>query len=146
MQHTDSPSSPVIGGAFRCTVPMRWGDQDAQNHINNALYFRYLEEARIQLFRLAGISLPSTRVGVLAHVSCDFLKPLFYPGTVAINQVLTRVGNSSMAVDTVIERDDEPGVAYAKGSYVIVGADSTTGKSVPWTPAELAMFAKVFIA
>ncbi|NYT62187.1 acyl-CoA thioesterase [Alcaligenaceae bacterium] len=145
MQHLDLPSSPAIGGAFRCTVAMRWGDQDTQNHINNALYFRYQEEARVQLFRRAGISLPSTRVGILAHASCDFLKPLVYPGTVAIIQVLKRVGNSSMAVDTIMEREDEPGVAYAKGSYVIVGADSVTGKSTPWTPAELSLFGKIFV-
>lgn len=146
MQITDSPSSPVIGGAFRYAMPVRWGDQDAQNHVNNTLYFRYVEEARVQLFRLAGISLPETRVGILAHASCDFLKPIVYPATVVVVQVLTRVGRSSMAVDTLIEREDEPGVAYAKGSYVVVGADSNTGKSSPWTQIELAKFAKVFVA
>jgi acyl-CoA thioester hydrolase len=146
MQITDSPSSPVIGGAFRCAIPVRWGDQDAQNHVNNTLYFRYFEEARVQLFQSAGISLPETRAGILAHASCDFLKPLTYPATVVVTQVLTRVGRSSMTVDTLIEREDEPGVAYAKGSYVIVGVNASSGKSSPWTAGELSRFAKAFVA
>src|SRR5690606_8083072 len=146
MPITDSPSSPVIGGAFRCAIPIRWGDQDAQNHVNNTLYFRYFEEARMQLFQRAGITLPSSKVGILAHTSCDFLKPLMYPATIVVSQVLARVGRSSMAVDTLIEREDEPGVAYAKGSYIIVGVDAATGKSCPWSAAELAQFAKLFIS
>ena len=32
---------------YECTIPMRWGDMDAMGHINNTLYFRYLEIARV---------------------------------------------------------------------------------------------------
>ena len=146
MQHTDPPFSPAIGGAFRCALPIRWGDQDAQNHVNNTLYFRYFEEARMQLFQRVGITLPSSKVGILAHTSCDFIKPLMYPATIVVTQILAKVGRSSMTIDTVIEREDEPGVAYAKGNYVIVGVDAATGKSSPWSEAELAQFARFFIS
>ncbi|PLC51748.1 thioesterase [Pollutimonas subterranea] len=146
MQLTEPSFAPMIGGAFHCALPIRWGDQDAQNHVNNTLYFQYFEEARMQLFQRAGISLPSSKVGVLAHTSCDFLKPLMYPATIVVTQILAKVGRSSMTVDTLIEREDEPGVAYAKGSYIIVGVDAATGKSCPWSDAELAQFAKLFIS
>lgn len=146
MQAIDPSLQPRVGGAFRCAIPVRWGDQDAQNHVNNTLYFRYFEEARVQLFELAGISLPSSKVGVLAHASCDFLKPLTYPATVVVTQTLVNVGRSSMSVDTLIERDDEPGEPYAKGKYIIVGVDGSTGKSSPWTHEELARFARYFVA
>lgn len=145
MQLTTPSCSPAVGGAFRCALPIRWGDQDAQNHVNNTLYFRYFEEARVQLFQLAGIALPSTKVGILAHTSCDFLKPLTYPATIVVSQTLAKMGQSSMAVDTLIEREDEPGVPYAKGKYVIVGVDAATGKSSPWTDTERAQFARFFV-
>lgn len=138
-----SPLLP-IGGVFRCVMPVRWGDLDALNHVNNTLYFRYIEEARVWLLAQAGIVLPSDRVGVLAHASCDFLKPLRYPANVVVSQILTRVGRSSMDVDVVIECQDEPGVVYAKGEAVIVGTRAATGKSSPWTADELARFAKCF--
>ncbi len=39
---------------FEMTIPIRWGDMDAMGHINNAVYFRYMETARIDWFRGIG--------------------------------------------------------------------------------------------
>ena len=33
---------------YEMVVPIRWGDMDAMNHLNNAMYFRYLETVRIE--------------------------------------------------------------------------------------------------
>lgn len=145
MQVTDPLPQLSTGGVFQCAMPVRWGDLDALNHVNNTLYFRYVEEARVQLFDQVGIALPSTRVGVLAHASLDFLKPVLYPATVVVSLVLTRVGRSSMDFDVLIECQGEPGIAYAKGKNVIVGTDSDSGKSLPWTAAELTQFALCFV-
>lgn len=142
---TTALPEPAIGSAFRCVVPVRWGDLDAQNHVNNTVYFRYFEEARVQLFRKAGLALADNKVGILAHVSCDFLKPVLYPATLVVVLILARVGRSSMEFDAIIECQDHPGVVYAKGKNIIVGADAVTGKSTPWTPHELAAFARNFV-
>jgi acyl-CoA thioester hydrolase len=34
------------------TIPIRWGDMDAMGHVNNTVYFRYLESARIEWMRI----------------------------------------------------------------------------------------------
>src|SRR5690606_33547126 len=130
MQIITPTSVPAVGSAFRCTMPVRWGDLDALNHVNNTVYFRFFEEARVQLFSQAGILLASGKAGVVAHVSCDFLKPVLYPASVVVTQVLRRVGHSSIEMDTLLEREDEPGILYAKGQYVLVGTDPATGKSL----------------
>lgn len=137
--------APVIGGIFRCAVPIRWGDLDAQNHVNNTVYFRYFEEARVQLFRQAGLEFAANKVGLLVHASCDFMKPLQYPATVVVQLILTRIGRTSMHFDLVVECQDEPGVAYAKGKNVIVGAGPENGLPQPWTPSEIAAFAACFV-
>ncbi|MDB5949239.1 MAG: acyl-CoA thioesterase, partial [Massilia sp.] len=31
-------------------MPIRWGDMDAMGHVNNTVYFRYFEQARISWF------------------------------------------------------------------------------------------------
>ena len=36
---------------FEMTIPIRWGDMDAMNHVNNTIYFRYLESCRIEWMR-----------------------------------------------------------------------------------------------
>lgn len=138
MQLADITPAAAIGGVFRCTMPMRWGDQDALGHVNNTVYFRYVEEARVTLFEQAGLAVPSQRVGVLAHASCDFVKSLMYPGEVAVDLTLTRVGRSSMEFDVFIGLRHEPGVAYARGKNIIVCTDMVQGRSSPWTPDELA--------
>lgn len=146
MQIIAPSSMPPVGSVFRCAMQVRWGDLDALNHVNNTVYFRFFEEARVQLFSLAGVIQSENKVSVVAHVSCDFLKPLFYPATAVVSQVLVRVGRSSIEMETLLERDDEPGVLYAKGRYVMVGADPVTGKSLPWTEQELARLAQLMDA
>jgi acyl-CoA thioester hydrolase len=145
MQAADSSGAPRVGATFRYAVPLRWGDQDALNHVNNTLYFRYLEEARIKLFERVGIVLPSARVMVLAHASLDFLKPMLYPATAVVIMTLTRVGRSSIEFDVLIECEHEPGLAYAKGREVLVGTDAASGRSLPWTGQELAAFARTLV-
>ena len=144
MQPQEQLPQPSIGSVFRYVMPLRWGDLDALNHVNNTLYFRYVEEARVQLLARAGIILPSSKIGLLAHASCDFLKPLRYPAIVVVSLVLTHIGRTSMTLDVRIERQDEPGVIYAKGKNIMVGAEAASGRPSPWTAAELSRFASCF--
>jgi acyl-CoA thioester hydrolase len=127
---------------FVCDVPLRWGDMDAMAHLNNTLYFRLMEEARIQWFHKIGFStLPTGRAPILAHVSCDFLRAMTYPGTARVTQTVTKVGRSSVEMNLVIERTDEPGTRYATGRSVIVWFDYVTNKAEAWPEAVRAVIA-----
>jgi acyl-CoA thioester hydrolase len=119
--------------SFQYRMPMRWGDMDAMGHINNTLYFRYFEQARISWFEAVGLSTDGRGCGpILAHVSCDFVRPLKYPGDILVDQVITRVGNSSVAMDLSIVRADAPTDLYARGKSVIVWMDYAAGRAIPW--------------
>lgn len=137
---------PQVGHIFQCVIPVRWGDQDALNHVNNTVYFRYVEEARAQLYLQGGIPVPGERDAVLVHATCDFLKPLLYPATVVVKLVFVRYGRSSMDYDFIIERQDEPGVAYARGKNITVNTESATGKPCEWSAYQLAAYARCFLA
>jgi acyl-CoA thioester hydrolase len=117
---------------FICDVPLRWGDMDAMSHLNNTVYFRLMEEARIQWFHRLGFStLPIGQAPILAHVSCDFLRAMNYPGVARVRQQVTRVGRSSVEMSLAIERTDEPGTQYATGRSVIVWFDYQQNASAP---------------
>ena len=121
---------------FVVDIPLRWGDMDAMSHLNNVIYFRLMEEARIRWFQQFGFStLPTGEAPILAHVSCDFVRAMTYPGTAIVRQIVTRVGRSSVEMSLSIEKDGEPGVTYATGRSVIVWYDYGTGKSMPWPEA-----------
>lgn len=136
---------PATGGVYRCAMPIRWGDLDALNHVNNTVYFRYFEEARVQLFRQAGLNIADDKAVLLVHASCDFIKPIVYPATIVVQLVLSHIGRTSLNFDARIECEGEAGITYAQGKHVLVGANVATGKPEPWTPAELNAIASCFI-
>ena len=118
---------------FTLDIPLRWGDLDAMGHLNNTLYFRLLEEARIQW--LASLKLPTHAAShgpILANISCDFVRPMMYPNIARVVQTVTKLGRSSLNHECTIETIAEPGVLYAKSSSVIVWMDYAAGKSCPW--------------
>jgi acyl-CoA thioester hydrolase len=121
---------------FVLVVPLRWGDMDAMAHLNNVMYFRLMEEARIQWFAHFGFpTLPVGEAPILAHAACDFVRAMTYPGVAIVRQIVTRVGRSSVEMSIAIEKQGEPGVTYATGRTVIVWYDYAAGKSAPWPEA-----------
>ena len=105
-------------------IPIRWGDMDAMGHVNNTVYFRYMEQARISWF---GALVPedeawaSTGI-VIANASCNYKRPITYPGTVEVKLYLGTPGGSS--VPTFYElRVDGEATPYAEGAAVVVFID-----------------------
>jgi acyl-CoA thioester hydrolase len=127
---------------FIFDVPLRWGDMDAMAHLNNTVYFRLMEEARIQWFYRLGFStLPTGQAPILAHVSCDFVRAMNYPGVARVTQRVTKLGRSSVEMTLAIERTDEPGTPYATGRSVLVWFDYVANKAQPWPEAVRAAIA-----
>ncbi len=140
----ESTSMIPADARFRCVIPVRWGDLDAQNHVNNTLYFRFLEEARVQLFNAAGLPIPTKKVVLLVHETCDFIKPIEYPATVSVILGVKKIGTSSLTFQSRIECHSDANVIYSKGCNVVVGACASTGKPQPWSTAELEALASCF--
>ncbi|MFT0532807.1 acyl-CoA thioesterase [Castellaniella hirudinis] len=113
-------------------MPVRWGEMDALRHVNNAAYFRFFEEARVRLLLALGLGPGGARNWVLAHASCDFLKPLLYPADIVVGLKLLRVGRSSAEFDCWVADAKDPAVRHARGRNVLVCVDSATGQSIPW--------------
>ncbi len=74
-----------------------WGDMDAFGHVNNVLYLRYFESARVYFFadipNYAGFSGPVKPV--LAGISCEYKRPVVYPDTLTLHVGVKSMGNSS---------------------------------------------------
>ena len=112
------------------TIPIRWGDMDAQGHVNNTVYFRYMEQARIEwLLRVAEqIGAGSTPGAVIVNASCTFIEPIEYPGTVEVRMFIGPPGRSSF--DTQYELW-VAGRKHAEGAAKIVWVDRATQRSTP---------------
>lgn len=113
-------------------MTVRWGDMDALGHVNNTVYFRYMEQARISWFARLGLPVVEHGSGpVIVRAVCDFLKPITYPATIAIPIYLGKVGRSSFTVFHDIHDAGDPAVIFAKGEVVVVWIDHEKGKSTP---------------
>jgi acyl-CoA thioester hydrolase len=114
------------------TIPIRWGDMDMLGHVNNTVYFRYMETSRIEwLGTLRPRDEPAGRGAVIVNAFCNFVGQLEFPGDVRIRMYVSNPGRSSFDSWVVMERTDDPGVVYATGGATIVWADFAAQKSVP---------------
>jgi acyl-CoA thioester hydrolase len=117
---------------YEMPIPIRWGDMDAMQHVNNASYFRYFETVRIEWMHSIGAAPnPSGEGPVIVNAFCNFIKQLEYPGTVLAKHYVTSPGRSSFDTFLTLERTDEPGVVYANGGATTVWVDFKAQKSLP---------------
>lgn len=123
-------------------VPIRWGDMDAMGHVNNTVYFRYLETARLDWFRVIGCQVnPQGEGPLIVNAFCNFHKQLEYPGDAVVSMYVSDPGRSSFESWATIGRADDPGVVYASGGATTVWVDFPKQKSAPlpdWFRALLA--------
>ena len=126
----DSPEQKKL--TYEMVIPIRWGDMDAMGHVNNTIYFRYLEIIRIEWMHSVGGAFKPDGVGpVIVNAFCNFIQQLEYPGDVLARHYVANPGRTSFDAFVTLERTDEPGVLYATGGATTVWIDYPKKRSVP---------------
>ncbi len=130
----DLPADKTL--VYQTVIPIRWGDMDAMGHVNNTLYYRYLEILRVEWFDRLGASLGGAAgtpaVGpLIINAFCTFIRQLEYPGDVLARHYIGAIGRSTVDTYATLERTDAPGVVYAEGGATVIWADYAAQKSVP---------------
>lgn len=130
---SDNLAALLDGFPLFIIQPIQWGDQDAFGHVNNTIYLRWFESARIAYTDRMGLSqlMETQRIGpILAAISCSFRRQLTYPDTVRIGARISRIGRTSMVMEhrVVSERLQE---IAADGDSTIVTFDYGENRSVP---------------
>lgn len=120
--------SPSI--LFRMPLDLRWRDLDAFNHVNNANFMTYVEEARIRWFESTGGDwLSNGRIPLLASVQMNYRLPIPYPARIFVELLTERVGNTSLTLGHRIIGEDHR--LYADGHSVLVWIEMASGRPVP---------------
>jgi acyl-CoA thioester hydrolase len=114
-------------------IPVRWGDMDAFGHVNNTIYFRYAEQARIDWLETFGLNdvVKSDSGPVIINASCTFLKPVVYPATVNVDILIGEPGRSSLPTYFEIRCEGDDTTLYAEGAVKIVWWNPGSGNSQP---------------
>jgi acyl-CoA thioester hydrolase len=113
-------------------LPILWGHMDAFQHVNNIMYFRFFESARIRYFEEIGFLKEREQEGVgpiLASTGCKYISPLTYPDRIKIGAKTVSLEEDRFEMQYLIVSAQQKSVA-ATGEAKIVSYDYNNGKKV----------------
>jgi acyl-CoA thioester hydrolase len=122
---TLEPDFPVV-----FETPIAWGEMDSMGHVNNIVYFRYFESARLAYFKRVGFLDEMKRSGVgpiLATTKCRFRKPLTYPDRIRVGATAKDLQDDRFTMLYGIESEALATIA-ADGEGLIVAYDYNENK------------------
>ena len=110
-------------------LPIRWGDMDAMGHVNNTVYFRFMEQTRISWFEALlprGEAWGATGI-VIVNASCNFKRPINHPATVEVKMYAGAAGGSSLPTfyELLVENQ-----IHADGAATVVFIDMQKQKAM----------------
>jgi acyl-CoA thioester hydrolase len=114
-------------------IPVAWGEMDSLQHVNNIIYFRYFESARIAYFNELDIwnYMNETGIGpILASTQCQFRVALTYPDTVSVGARISEIEDDRFLMKYVVVSHSHQKVA-AEGEGMIVSYNYREQRKAP---------------
>jgi acyl-CoA thioester hydrolase len=114
--------NPLRDYAVQVVLPVEWGDMDAFRHVNNTVFFRYFESARIAYLQQIGFRDEGEHEGtgpILASTHCRFKAPLTYPDVVRVGARTTEVGSDRFIMEYRVVSEKLERVAADGGGVVV---------------------------
>ena len=108
-----------------------WGDMDALGHVNNVIYYRYVESARITYLNLLNVFDYEVSPVVLSN-NCKYLKPAFYPDRLKVATRIEELRRSACRMSYRIWSESQQQViAEAEAVVVFVHPDTMQKAAIP---------------
>ncbi|HKI30557.1 MAG TPA: thioesterase family protein [Gemmataceae bacterium] len=128
----------LVGFPVAVELPVAWGDMDSYRHVNNVVYFRYFENARLEYFRRLDWFEYERQSGVgpiLAAAQARFRKPLTYPDTIWVTARVVSIESDRFHLEHRVVSQRLNAIA-AEGKGTVVTYHHTDGRKVA-LPEEL---------
>jgi len=107
---------------FVIETEIEWAELDLFGHVNNVAFFSYVQKARIRFCELIGLTSlnDSDKLGfIVASSKCDFKLPLFYPGKIKIELMVSKINNTSFELSYQILNQQNQVAALATDVLVV---------------------------
>jgi acyl-CoA thioester hydrolase len=103
-------------------IEVRFRDLDAMGHVNNAVYFTYMEIARTRFFlSFTNLGDPLQLPVIIVEASCTYMAPARYDDNIQVTVNVTRIGDKSF--DLSYGMSNQENRSIASGRTVIVAYD-----------------------
>lgn len=119
-------------------IPVAWGEMDALRHVNNVVYFRYFENARVAYFEKIKLwdFMNLTGIGpILASTQCRYIVPLTFPDAVLVGTRTSEIKKDRFVMECSVFSKRLQRIA-AKGEALLVTYNYREKKKAPF-PQEL---------
>lgn len=114
-------------------IPVAWAEMDWFRHVNNTVFFRWFETARIAYLERIGFADGETHGSlgpILASTHARFRRPVFYPDTIIVGARAAEIAEDRFTNEyRAVSR--EQGEVVAEGGAVVVSYDYAAGKKAP---------------
>lgn len=128
---------PLLAGyPILVRVPVAWAEMDVFRHVNNTVFFRWFETARIAYLERIGFDDEMKQNGIgpiLASTHARFRKPVFYPDTVMVGARATEVGEDRFTMEYAVVSGEQDALA-AEGGGIVVSYDYRSRRKAPLPP------------
>jgi acyl-CoA thioester hydrolase len=110
---------------FKYPLEVRFRDLGLMGHVNHAVFFTYFAEARLAFFQNITASTDfSTFSFILAHISCDYFRPVTMNSLLRIEITVRNIGTKSFGLlYRIVAPSSDDTVVYATGESVQVCYD-----------------------
>lgn len=117
---------------FKTHIEMRFADFDLMGHVNNAVYFTYLEIGRTKYWEKA-IQWDWKKTGiVIGQASIDYIQPIFINDQICMYIRTSRIGSSSFDLEYhLVKTVNGEEITCSKGKTVCVAFDYQNKRPIP---------------
>jgi len=103
-------------------IAVQWGDMDAAQHVNNVIYLRWVESARIAYFMSINNGKLSNddNVGpVVAKIDCKYIRPVTYPDTVLVGVNRKEILDDRIVLETKIYSEQQDKLVAISNQQIV---------------------------
>jgi acyl-CoA thioester hydrolase len=118
---------------FSETIQVRYGDLDAQGHVNNTRFLVYTEQARLAYLLHLGLWNGTSFLDlgiIVADIHISFMAPIFWGQTVKVGVRVGHLGNKSLKFEFVV-KEEKTGQMFAQVETTVVAYNYHTQASIP---------------
>jgi len=116
---------------FSTNIEVRFRDLDPLGHVNNAVYFTYFEEGRKHFSKkVFGVSDISDFKFIMAHIQCDFIRPIQFNDHVILQMWVKNIGTKSFSFEYRLVDFSDEAMVYATGKSIQVCYDYEANRSI----------------
>ena len=139
-----SPSRRAVYRFFHA-LTTRWHDNDVYGHVNNVVYYSYIDTAVAMYLTSRGLIDVTRPTAVVAETGCRYHRPIAFPDRVTVGLLVAHLGRSSVRYEIGLFRNDEAAAA-AEAQFTHVYVDRATMRPTPIPPATRQALAEIAAA